>query len=288
MLTHIKNYQITEELTSNGPMGVYKAEDELNGNTVVVKVLLPATIVEEHQKNSFLREISITASLRHKHIVKFLDSGFHNGLLFCVMEYCNGGNLYETIMKLHRPMEPVEAIPLIRQVLSGLDYAHNAVIASKTRPDGVCGIVHRDIKPENILINYNESGQFAAKIADFGLSKAFRIADQYGWTKTGDIGGSLAYVSKQQIINYKYVKPEVDVWSSAAVLFYLLTGFPPRGNSGNISFNDILSTPPVSIKTYREDLPEGLAKLIDSALDDSEFLHFKTAIDFRTELKKFI
>lgn len=286
MLTHIKQYKINAELANHGPMSVYRATDEHNGSEVVVKAMLPAAKVEEHQKNSFLREISITAMLKHPNIVRFIESGFDKGLLFCIMEYCNGGNLYDTMKQLGRRLEPEEAIPMIRQVLSGLDYAHNASIPSKVENSQVRGIVHRDIKPENILLSYNESGQFSAKISDFGLSKAFHLSDQYGWTRTGDIGGSLAYISKQQIINYKYVKPEVDIWSSVAVLFYLLTGTPPR--SGQLSFSDILSTPPASIKTYRDDLPQKLVELIDAALDDSEALRFKTAAEFKKELKKFI
>ncbi len=281
------DYDICRELAKNGPMNVYLARTP-DGREVVVKALLPVGTVQEAQQQAFLREIRITAALRHRNIVEFIDSGTGNGLLYCVMEYCNGGTLRDLLLKMGRPLTCEEALPMVCQVLAGLDYAHNATVsAPENGAQSVCGVVHRDIKPENILLHYNEAGQYTAKIADFGLSKAFQLADQYGWTRTGDIGGSLSFLCRQQIINYKYARPEVDIWSAMAVLYYLLTGFPPRSGKP-LSFNAILSTPPRPINEHGKGVPPKLAALIDAALDDTESLRFKTAAEIRAELKKFL
>ncbi len=283
----ISDYEIREELARNGTMNVYLAQAP-DGRDVVVKALLPSGQVKESQQQAFFREIRITSALRHRNIVEFIDSGVANGLLFCVMEYCNGGTLRELLLQLGRPLNCAEALPLICQVLAGLHYAHTAAIPSKEDPAAIVhGIVHRDIKPENILLHYNAEGQYTVKIADFGLSKAFQLADRYGWTRTGDIGGSLSFLCRQQIVNYKYVKPEVDVWSAVAVLYFLLTGMPPRSGK-TLTFNSILTHPPRPIAEHGRDVPPELAGLIDTALDDSGPLRFKSAMEIRNELKRFI
>lgn len=288
MLTKIKHYHIIKQLAGRDSMAVYLCENQDNGEQVVLKALLPIGEVSAHQKNAFLREISITSMLRHKNIVRFIDSGYSNGLIYCVTELCNGGNLRETMEKLGRPLTPAEAVPMACQILGGLDFAHTVNIPQHNKArDAVAGIVHRDIKPENILLHYDKDGCFTAKIADFGLSKAFKLADNYGWTRTGDIGGSLAFVCRQQIVNYKYARPEVDIWSAAAVLYFLLTGSPPRGQHSS-NFNAILKEPPVPISQMIPDMDPRLANLIDSALDDSNSLLFKSAAELKTRLRDFL
>ncbi|MDD3119237.1 MAG: serine/threonine-protein kinase, partial [Victivallales bacterium] len=224
----IGDYEITKELAAHDRTTVYLARTP-EAREVVIKALLLPGNDSDASFPEFRREIRITAALHHRNIVSFLASGTIPGLLYCVTEYCNGGSLRELLTRFGRVLTVAEAVPLIRQVLAGLDYAHNVVLPGVDcggKP--IRGIVHRDIKPENILLHYNAAGQYTAKIADFGLSKAFGGADHPSRTRTGDIGGSLAFLCRQQIINYKYVRPEVDVWSAIAVLYFLLTGVPPR------------------------------------------------------------
>ena len=95
---------------------------------------------------------------------------------------------------------------------------------------------------------------------------------------------------RQQLINYKYARPEVDVWSAAAVMYYLLTLSPPRlfGKNNLSSPASILDMDPIPIREARPDIPKALADLLDTALDDSEFLCFRDAASFRQALKKVI
>ena len=69
---------------------------------------------------------------------------------------------------------------------------------------------------------------FVAKVGDYGLSKAFDLAGLSGQTCTGAVAGTPAFLPRQQVINFKYARPEVDVWAAAAFLYYLLTVRPPR------------------------------------------------------------
>lgn len=96
------------------------------------------------------------------------------------------------------------------------------------------------------------------------------------------------FVCRQQLINYKYAKPEVDVWSTAALFYFLLSGLPPRPIiKKNHPISEILETDPISISKRRPNLPEGLVKIIDSALDDRKDLAYKTAKRLKEELKRF-
>ena len=99
------------------------------------------------------------------------------------------------------------------------------------------------------------------------------------------MGGTLAFVCRQQIINYKYAKPEVDVWSAVAVLYYLLTGYPPRDlERVKNPLCAVLESDPVPIKARNHKLSQSFSELIDSALDDKKELKFKTAKELKEAL----
>src|SRR5262249_62098035 len=89
------------------------------------------------------------------------------------------------------------------------------------------GLVHRDIKPANLFLTGWGSGRLV-KVGDFGLAKAFAESGLSGGTRTGDVGGTYEFMCRQQVAYYKDAGPEVDVWSLAASLYYLLTGQTPR------------------------------------------------------------
>lgn len=126
-----------------------------------------------------------------------------------------------------------EALCVVRQVLAGLAHAHRAELPALRQQDGtatlVRGLVHRDVKPANILLSGSGSdGRPVVKLADFGLAKAFERAGLSGHTRTGAMGGTIPFMARTQLIGYKYAGPEVDVWASAACLYWMLTGATPR------------------------------------------------------------
>ena len=141
------------------------------------------------------------------------------------MEYCNGGSITNLMQRQGGKLSIDEAIPIILQVLDGLEYAHNAAIPNVRLANGTFGkgrgLVHRDIKPENIFL-INAGNQRIVKIGDYGLGKAFDVAGLSGQTMTGDKAGSPYFMPRQQVIDFKYAKPEVDVWATAACLYNML------------------------------------------------------------------
>lgn len=75
-----------------------------------------------------------------------------------VMEYCEGGDLFEYVANKGL-LEEFEAAQIMKKLFSAVSHMHSH------------GIVHRDIKPENILFTGKEKQDGDIKIIDFGLSR---------------------------------------------------------------------------------------------------------------------
>lgn len=295
-------YRIMSMLGKGGLGTVYLVKNEKNSSLEALKILLPEFTESSEMHERFEREIENCAILSHPNIVKLNDYGRLQDISYFTMEYCNGGSLKDLVRLEGRLSDYSRACRIIVQVLDGLDYAHNAEVPHMKLADGLWGrgygLIHRDIKPENILLQENEgeplpaqvSGMHAhqgkvhiAKISDFGLAKSYRSAGLSGNTQTGTVGGSFSFISRQQLLNYKYSKPEVDVWSAAAVLYFLLTGRTPRKLEGEKNpFNAVLKNKTVPVREVNPSVPEALATVIDRALDDCSTLYYKKA----SELKK--
>ena len=122
-------------------------------------------------------------------------------------------------------------------------------------------------------------------MADFGLAKAFDAAGLSGQTRTGSVAGTPVFMPRQQVINFKYAKPDVDVWAMAATLYHILTGqFPRDFVRGKDPWQTVLQTDPVPIRKRDASIPQKLADVLDLALADKKGLHFKTATDFKRAL----
>ena len=168
----------------------------------------------------------------------------------------------------------------LMQILAGLDYLHNVKLTVELE-DGskktVHGIVHRDLKPDNIFVEL-VNGSPVLKIADFGLSKAFEVAGMTGHTMTGAAMGTLVYMPRQQIKNFKYSKPEIDVWAAAASVYHLMTGFYAKPFEAGVEpMKVVLIKDAVPINKRDPKVPKVFAKIIDKALEDKTTLHYDTA-----------
>ncbi|MFD7812883.1 serine/threonine-protein kinase [Streptomyces sp. NPDC059785] len=205
-----------------------------------------------------------------------------------VMEMCEGGSLADRVRR-DGPLPVQQALELFDGVLAGLDHVHREH-----------GFVHRDIKPHNILLARGPDGPMTvgpmtggsmtddpmtAKLADFGLAKAYDSAGLSGLTRTGAVMGTPAYMPRAQLINYKYATPEVDVWSTAASLYHVLTGATPRDlPPGWDPWLAVATSPVVPVAKRGVTLPPGLCEVIDHALDDEPGGGFPTAEELRAAL----
>jgi serine/threonine protein kinase len=140
--------------------------------------------------------------------------------------------------------------------------------------------VHRDLKPQNILL-----GGGCARVSDFGLSKSFQQAGLSGMSMTGGFAGTPYFMPREQITNFKYVKPVTDVWSMAATFYNMLTGaFPYDFPAGRDPIDVILNDAVVSLRKRDKTLPPMIATVLDRALAKKPGERFPTASDFLTAL----
>ncbi|MFZ2658646.1 MAG: hypothetical protein WAX69_27180, partial [Victivallales bacterium] len=101
--------------------------------------------------------------------------------------------------------------------------------------------------------------------------------------RTGTAAGKPFFMPRQQVLNYKFSMPEVDVWAVAASFYNMLTGDYPRNFSMKQDvWQSVLQNHPIPIRDRNRSIPKKLADVIDEALIDNPSLKFKTA----TELKK--
>jgi len=258
-------------MLGKGGMGaVYLGRRESDNRTVAIKMMLPKVAVDPYARAMFLREIDVTRSLTHPHVIELLEFGEDSGGFYFLMEYCEDGNLEDLRGRRGGRIPWSEAVPLVMQILEGLAYAHER------------GFVHRDIKPQNILLT--RGGQLA-KLSDFGLAKSFERAGLSGFTAAGAVGGTRFFMPREQLTNYKFVRPVSDVWSMGAVLYVCITGHPPRDmRKGDDPVEVILRGDITPIRARGVAVPDALAEAIDRALANKAADRFQTADEFRAAL----
>jgi serine/threonine-protein kinase len=271
----VPGYRLVREL-GRGSMGaVYLAHRESDGLEVAVKVIHPAQAENPEAVAHFLHEAAALGRFSHPNIVAFHEGGEAGDLLYFVMEYVRGTDVARVLAERPR-VEPRTAVRLAVQVLDALAHAHAK------------GLVHRDIKPANVLLAELPDGKRQVKLADFGLARVYRASQISGLTHLGDLGGTPAYMPPEQITNYREVMPAADQYSTAAMLYHMLTGnwvfdLPPMPGG----LLTILNTEPVPLVERRPDLPAELGEVIHKALAKKPADRYPDVVAFRQALVPF-
>ncbi len=216
--SEVAGYRL-EDLLGRGGMGaVYRAEDLRLGRKVALKLLAPELAENERFRERFLRESQLAASLDHPHIVPIYAAGEAAGQLYLAMRYVQGYDLKQLLAR-EGPLAPGRALGLLEQVADALDAAHER------------GLIHRDVKPGNILIA-ERAGREHCYLADFGLTK--QTSSISGLTGTGELVGTVAYVSPEQIRG-EAVDARADVYALGCVLYECLTGEQPFARESDVA-----------------------------------------------------
>lgn len=268
----LPGYEI-ERMLGKGAMGaVYLAGRKKDKAKVAIKVMLSRVAVSDQARKQFLREIEVMRDLRHRNCVELYDHGSSGSGFYFVMEYCPGGSVAQLMERRGGKLTLKEAGPIILQALDGLAHAHQK------------DFVHRDIKPQNLLLTRDEGG--VTKVSDFGLSKNFQKAGFSGMTFSGQVGGTAPFMPREQVVNFRFVKPATDLWSIGATMYHLLTGqFPREFCRGEDPIEVILRGGIVPIRDRDPAIPKKVTQVIDRALAEDLSARYQTAVEMRRDLE---
>jgi len=216
-----------EGLLGRGGMGeVYRARDLLLQETVALKTIRADRIGSSSLLGSLQREIQTARKVTHPNVCRVFDLGIHTfadgsrpPLQFLSMELLQGETLQARIESKGR-LSGSEALPLAIQMAEGLQAAHAA------------GIIHRDFKSGNVILVPGKDGDRAV-ITDFGLARPDRRADSAASISLSSaqlLVGTIGYMSPEQFAGGP-ITPASDVYSLGIVLFEMVTGQLPFGES---------------------------------------------------------
>jgi len=198
-------YHVEKEIGQGGFSRVYLAKRKDDGQQFAVKVIAKDP---SNPSDSILRELRIQSQFDSPYVVNIYDSFEDSKQIVLIIEYINGGELFDAIVQKGSYSEK-EAADLIQQVLFGLKILHSN------------HIIHRDLKPENLLLMINSNGTTTVKISDFGLAGLY---DGYEQMKT--YCGTEGYAAPEIMKNVPY-DDTVDIWSLGVIIYIILSGFRP-------------------------------------------------------------
>jgi serine/threonine protein kinase len=224
-LTFGGRYQLSSRVAIGGMGEVWQATDLVIGRTVAIKILKDEYLGDPGFLERFRAEARHAALVNHEGIANVFDYGEEEGSAYLVMELVPGEAL-SAILERERVLSTDRVLDIVAQTASALQAAHAA------------GLVHRDIKPGNLLIT--PDGR--VKITDFGIA---RIADQVPLTATGQVMGTVQYLSPEQASGHP-ASPTTDIYSLGIVAYEALAGRRPFTGESQvaIAMAQINETPP--------------------------------------------
>jgi len=288
-------YRIIRELGRGGMGIVYEAEQSSLGRRVALKLLPSTAAMDPRHVQRFQVEVQAAAHLRHPNIVPIYAVGCDAGVHYYSMQYVEGRPLSARIDELRRERERLPgtvselggpsserssrpgaspfrwAAQLGLQAAEALEHAHSL------------GVIHRDVKPSNLLID--ESGKLW--VADFGLA---RLHGASGLTATGDLVGTLRYMSPEQVLAARGVAdPRTDVYSLGATLYELLALEPafPGGEAAAL-VHRILHEEPTPPSSRTPGLPRDLETIVLKAMSKEAASRYATAREMADDLQRFL
>lgn len=269
-------FTLLREIGRGGMGVVYEAEQIALRRRVALKVLPIASALSEERLARFRNEAQAAATLNHPNIVPVFSVGCEHGLHFYAMQLIDGQSLAEQIAerRKHQPSAETDYFQLASlaaQAADALEYSHKK------------GIVHRDVKPANLLLD--EAGK--VWVADFGLA---RLSDEAGLTSTGDMLGTLRYMSPERISsNYPIVDPSADVYSLGMTLYEMIALHPAfAGQDRAALLRQILEDEPPRLRQVAPQTPVDLETIVAKAIEKNPSDRYPSAAALAADLRRFI
>ncbi|GJQ25442.1 MAG: hypothetical protein HBSAPP02_04740 [Phycisphaerae bacterium] len=311
--SRLGDFEIVSEIGRGGMGVVYRAR-QLSLNRIVALKVLPALAgADDKAVSRFVREAQAAARLHHTNIVPVYAQGQQDGHFFYAMELIDGESLDRVIRRRRagsatrdEPFKaghahPTRSPPTHEPPLDDLHAASTALLVSL---DGsrfrdvamlICGaaeglehahtsgVLHRDIKPQNLLLG--SDGQL--HITDFGLA---RLLDEPGMTLTGEMIGTPAYMSPEQVgFARRTVDHRTDVFSLGVTLYELLTLERPfDGATREQLVARICTREPKPPRKINPSIPMDLETICLRALEKDPARRYPSAGALAADLRRFV
>lgn len=253
----VGGYKLVRRLGSGASGVTWLARDGGTGREVALKLVPMSDDGSAAGSGRIEREVALLSALQHRNVVRLLREGRVGDTLWLALEYCDAGSLGR-LLASRGPLPWDVARPIALGLLDGLAHAHGL------------DVVHRDMKPDNVLLASDPTvpGGLVAKVADFGLAKiAGAAAAGSVVTMSGSSAGTPEYMPREQILQFRNLRPPSDVWSAAATIYRMLAGAAPReAKAGQDVIQTVLEVRATSLAARAPSVPRAVADVIDRGL----------------------
>ncbi|XP_075682809.1 myosin light chain kinase family member 4 isoform X2 [Rhinoderma darwinii] len=197
---------------------VYRCVEKASGLTLAAKII---KVKGHKEKEEVKNEIQVMNQLNHTNLIQLYDAFESRNDVILIMEYVDGGELFDRIIDENCNLSEVDTILFIKQICEGIQYMHQMYI------------IHLDLKPENIMCV--SRADYQIKIIDFGLARRYKPRE-----KLKVHFGTPEFLAPE-VVNYDFVSFPTDMWSVGVIAYMLLSGLSPfLGENDNETLNNIL------------------------------------------------
>ncbi|XP_076874777.1 myosin light chain kinase 2, skeletal/cardiac muscle [Brachyhypopomus gauderio] len=214
------NFSIHTDVLGGGRFGkVHKCTDNNTGLRLAAKII---SVRSAKEREMAVNEIQAMNQLSHSNILQLYDAFETKNQVALILEYVEGGELFERIVDESCPLTEVDAMVFVKQICEGVQYMHQMYV------------LHLDLKPENILC-VNRSGH-QIKIIDFGLARRYKPRE-----KLRVSFGTPEFLAPE-VVNFDFVSFPTDMWTIGVVTYMLLSGLSPfLGDDDHQTLNNVLT-----------------------------------------------
>ncbi|QDU60412.1 Serine/threonine-protein kinase PrkC [Planctomycetes bacterium Pan216] len=285
------DYHLVRELGRGGMGIVYEAIQLSLRRRVALKTLSAPIETSEAHRQRFESEARAAAMLDHPNIVPVFANGEQDQQLYFAMQLIEGNSLAALASQERRSIDANDQAnslasswwksidttdryrsiaSLGKQIAEALHHAHER------------GVIHRDVKPSNIMVDTKGHPW----ITDFGLAL---VRDEATITKTGELVGTLRYMSPEQVVDSRLISHRTDIYSLGATLYELLASRSViDGDNPKSVLHRILEHEPPPLRTLDPTLPVDLQTIVTKAIQKEAHERYETAADLAADLGRFL